>query len=359
MIELARRLDRTRWDVHVASMRGEGAWFDRVASAAPVTVFPISSFKRPHVLGQLTSFAAWCRDKRIQIVHTSDLPSNIFGLPAAWSARVPVRIGNRRDINPGKSTLEILMQRTAYTCAHRIVANSQAAAERLLYERVPAGKIRVIANGLECGHFPPPAPRLLLRNVVVVANLRPEKGHDLLIDAAKTVLQSFPDATFTIVGNGSEREALVARVKAHGIEHAVRFLGHQDNVPARLAEADIFVLPSRSEAFPNAVLEAMASGLPVVTTGVGGMLELVRDGRSGFLVPPGDVNALVDRLSLLMSDAALGARLGAAARADAQSRYSFEQMVTAFDAVYCTELTRRGRLRPANPPASTRCGVPT
>ena len=135
---------------------------------------------------------------------------------------------------------------------------------------------------------------------------------------------------------------MIARAEARGLLHAVTFLGQRDDVPARLADADLFVLPSRSEAFPNAVLEAMAAGLPIVASGVGGIRELIADDRTGLLVPAGDPPALADRLCRLMADPALAARLGDAARDDAHARYSFERMVAAFEQLYLSELTRRG-----------------
>jgi glycosyltransferase involved in cell wall biosynthesis len=342
MSELVRRLDRARWAVHVACFHTRGAWFDRVASTAPVEVFPVASFRRPDVVRQAWAFARWCRARQIAVVHTAELPANIFGLPGAALAGVPVRIGNRRELNPGKSTSEIVLQRAAYTCAHRIVANSRAAAERLVFERVPARAITVIPNGLEARDFQPRPSRQPRRRVVVVANLRAEKGHDVLIDAAPSVLRCFPDAQFELVGAGPELGALRARANARGVAHAFAFLGERDDVPARLAAADIFLLPSRSEAFPNAVLEAMAAGLPVVASGVGGILELIDDGRTGLLTPPGDAIALANRLCALMSDPALGVRLARAAQADVEQRYSFDRMVAAFDALYLDELARRG-----------------
>jgi glycosyltransferase involved in cell wall biosynthesis len=173
----------------------------------------------------------------------------------------------------------------------------------------------VIPNGLDVDRVQPRQPRTRLRRIVVVANLRPEKGHDVLLDAAVEVLRRFPDAHVECVGGGPLLDALIARAEARGLLHAVTFLGQRDDVPARLADADLFVLPSRSEAFPNAVLEAMAAGLPIVASGVGGIRELIADDRSGLLVPAGDAAALADRLCRLMADPALAARLGGAARA--------------------------------------------
>jgi glycosyltransferase involved in cell wall biosynthesis len=342
MIELVRRLDRAQWAVHVAAFHRRGAWFPRVAEVAPVTVFPVRSFRRPGFLRQMWSFARWCRTHAVAVVHTAELPANIFGLPGAALAGVPVRVGNRRELNPGKSMAEIALQRAAYACAHKLVANSRAAAERLLQEGIAMRDVTVIPNGLDVQDFHPREPPAALRRVIVVANLRPEKGHDVLIDASADVLRRFPDARFELVGGGPQREALRTRAELRGVAHAFDFAGQCEDVSSRLRAADIFVLPSRSEAFPNAVLEAMATNLPVVASGVGGILESIEDGRTGLLAPAGDPGALADRVCRLMADPALGARLAAAARVEAESRYSFERMVKAFESLYLTELARRG-----------------
>ena len=343
MIELVRRLDRARWTVHIACFEGKGAWFPRAAEvAASVVEFPVRSFKSARTARHLMNFARWTRANQIAIVHTTELYSNIFGLPAAALAGVPVRIGNRREINPDKSAAQIVLQRVAYAAAHKVVANSRAAADRLRAERVPARKITCIPNGVDLTGGPDRQPRARLRKVAVVANLRREKGHDVLIDAAADVLRRFPDAVFEIVGGGPELQPLMARAERRGVLHAFTFLGHRDDVPARLADADIFVLPSRSEAFPNAVLEAMAAGLPIVASGVGGILELVDDARTGLLTPPGEAEPLAERISALMTDPVRASVLGAAARDAARARYSFDRMVAAFDSLYRSELTRRG-----------------
>jgi L-malate glycosyltransferase len=343
MIELARRLDPARWTVHVACFHTRGAWFSRVKEvAASIAVFPVTSFQSPEALKHLWAFARWCRAQKIAVVHTTELYSNIFGLPGAALAGVPVRIGNRREINPDKSAAQIALQRAAYGAAHKIVANSRAAADRLRAERVPARKITVIPNGLDFGTVKPHSRRARLRKVIVVANLRPEKGHDVLLDAAVEVLRRFPDAHIECVGSGPLLESLIARADARAMLHAVTFLGQRDDVPARLADADLFVLPSRSEAFPNAVLEAMAAGLPIVASGVGGILELIDDDRTGLLVPAGEPQPLADRICRLMADPALAARLGDAAREETRARYAFDRMVAAFERLYLSELTRRG-----------------
>ena len=342
MIELVRRLNPERWHVHVACIHARGAWFRRMAeSAATVSEFPLKSFKRPDTMRQARAFMRWCREHGIVIVHTSDLYSNIFALPPAAFANVPVRIANRREINPDRSIGHIVLQRAAYECAHKIVANSRAAADRLRREGVPARKVATVSNGVDRRVFVPHPARPKLRRVVVVANLRPEKRHDVLIDAAPEILRHFPEARFDIVGSGPELRALQSRTVDQGVAHAFAFLGHEEDVAARLRTADIFVLPSQSEAFPNAVLEAMSAGLPIVASGVGGMLELIDDHRTGLLVPPGDPHALARGICRLMADQPLGMRLGEAASVEVRGRYSFDRMTAAFEAIYLSELARR------------------
>ena len=177
----------------------------------------------------------------------------------------------------------------------------------------PAGRVATVSNGIDSCAFAADRSRRPLRNVTVVANLRKEKGHDVLIDAAPEVLRHFPDAHFDIVGAGPELETLKARAAAQGVMDAFTFIGYEPNVPQRLRDADIFVLPSRSEAFPNAVLEAMSAGLPIVASAVGGILELIDDGRTGLLVPPGDPHTLAHGICRLMASCTLGATLGKAA----------------------------------------------
>jgi glycosyltransferase involved in cell wall biosynthesis len=345
MIELIRRLDRRRFDVHVACFHRRGGWLPRVeAAAASVAEFPISGFRKTATVAQARRFGHWCRERRIALVHTADLYANIFGLPAAAFAGVAVRVANRRELNPDKSPGQIALQRAAYACAHVVVANSRAAANRLAREHVAPSRIRVVPNGVDPGRYPGRETDRPIRRIATVANLRTEKAHEVLFEAATMVLRRYSDAEFLIAGDGPRRDELEALARRLGIDRRVRFLGHCEDVPDLLASSDLFVLPSRSEAFPNAVLEAMAAGLPVIATRVGGIVELIEHQRTGVLVPPDDPRALGFALLDLIQWRSHAIELGQAARTVVEQRYSFEQMVAAFERLYLDTLRSKQQI---------------
>ncbi len=346
MTELIRRLDPHRFRVHVGCFRRTGAWLPRVeAVAEEVAQFPLRSFASPGTLAALWNFATWLRERDIAVVQACDLYANVFALPGAALARVPVRIGARRELAPpDKTRAHLTAQRLAYRTAHRVVANSSAGADRLRQEGVPADRTLLIPNGVDLSQFPIAGPRSRRRIVATVANLRPEKGHDVLLRAAALVRHRVPDARFRIIGDGPMRAPLQALAASLGVDEIVQFLGHREDVAALLATSDLYAFPSRTEAFPNGLIEGMAAGLPVVASGVGGILELVSDRRNGLLVPPDDAAALADALIELMDTPPLADALASAARRTIEARYSFERMVTAFTDLYISELTARGCL---------------
>ncbi|HTI38116.1 MAG TPA: glycosyltransferase [Vicinamibacterales bacterium] len=341
MIELVERLDRNRFDVHLACFHDEGAWRSRAHAAAPVTPFTIRGFARPATMARAAGFASWCRSRRIRVLQTCDLYANTFALPAAALGGVPIRIGSRREIRPDKSPAQLGLQRQSYRFAHKVVANSAAAARQLVREGVPSRRVHQIANGVNAGRFAQRSSRREIRTVVTVANLRQEKAHEVLIIAAARLVPHHPYLRFVIAGDGPRRAELERLVDARGLREHVTFAGHCDDVPALLADADLFALPSRSEAFPNAVMEAMAAGLPIVATAVDGLLDLVEPHRTGVLVPPDAPDALADAIESLVVVPERAAAMGMAARETVRARYSFERMVSAFESLYAAELDAR------------------
>jgi glycosyltransferase involved in cell wall biosynthesis len=342
MTELVQRLDRDRFDVHVACLRREGSWLSRVEHSAPIAEFPIRGFARRQTLAQGARFARWCRERRIAVLQTCDFYANTFALPAAALAGVPIRIGSRRDLNPDKTNLQIVVQRQAYRCAHHIVANCNAAAEQLRKEGISADRVHVIPNGIEITSNGARRTVRPVTTIVTVANLRAEKAHEVLLHAAARLARSYPRLRYLIVGDGPRRNELLALTESLGLAGQVTFMGHREDVPALLAQADLFVLPSRSEAFPNAVMEAMAESVPVIANRVGGLLDLIEDGRTGVLVAQDQAAELATAIERLVLNPERAYALGSAARDEVARRYSFERMVAAFEDLYLTQLEAIG-----------------
>jgi glycosyltransferase involved in cell wall biosynthesis len=335
MTELIRRLSPARFDVHVICFHRRGAWLPRVeSSGATIVEFPIHGFFNADAISQLRALSAWLRERRIHVLQTCDYYANVFGLVAGALAGVPARIASRRDVNPGRTRSQLTLQRLSYRLAHYVVANSRAARAALADEGVRAERIVVIPNGIDAVAFDSARPPRPVKTVITVANLRPEKDHESLLAAAAMLAPTYPDLQFLIVGDGPLRAQLERDAAQRGLQERVTFLGHREDVAALLSAADLYVLPSRTEAFPNGVLEAMAAGLPVIACAVEGLLDLVQDGTTGTLVPPGDPAALAGAIRRFVGDQALAARVGAAARAEATGRYSFDSMVGSFEALY-------------------------
>jgi glycosyltransferase involved in cell wall biosynthesis len=152
----------------------------------------------------------------------------------------------------------------------------------------------------------------------------------------------FSDLHLQIAGAGPERPALDEDIRALGLNDAVRFLGWQADLAPWLAGWDIFVQPSLEEGLPIAAMEAMAAGLPVVATAVGGTPELVEDGKTGWLVPPGDPAALVQRIRALLLNPEQARVIGAAGRARVREKFSTDRMVTELSAIYDELTTSEG-----------------
>jgi glycosyltransferase involved in cell wall biosynthesis len=232
-----------------------------------------------------------------------------------------------------------------------VIANSEAVRQDVLHtEGMPAEKVIVIHNGLETDRYRQPRNSSLRQSVVaeagpvavVVANFIAYKGHRYFLEAWSRVVASHPHAVALLAGDGPERPACEAIANELGISRRVRFLGTRHDVPALLAAADLLVHPSLEEGFCNAIVEAMAAGLPVVATSVGGNPEAVVDGETGYLVPPRDAAALAEAITRVWSRADGGRAMGQAGSARARTEFDVGRMVSAYETVYANLLARRG-----------------
>jgi glycosyltransferase involved in cell wall biosynthesis len=224
------------------------------------------------------------------------------------------------------------------------VANCNAARRALLDAEGPdPASVAVLENGVDLERFlllPPPGQHPGPRCVGAVANLRPVKGLDLLLEAAARLAPAHPDVVFSVAGEGEERQPLAESAARRGLGGRFVLEGRVADVPGFLAGLDVAVLCSRAEGMPNAVLEYMAAARPIVATAVGATPELIEDGAHGLLVPPGDAAALARAVGRLLADPAQARRLGEAARWRARERYGREAMVRRFEDFYAGLLTK-------------------
>jgi len=241
-----------------------------------------------------------------RLVHTyHGLPEELVGLPGRPGARPVGPMLRSAWLLHGHLRVEALLARLG-----TLVVPSHAVASFLAAHGFPPARIHVLPSRIDIRRWEPGPPHRPVR-LVAVALLERHKGIDVLLEACARLAEQAPPMHLDVYGDGSLRPDLERRASKHRLD--ATFHGHVSGVRDRLLEADLFVLPSRGENLPITILEAMAIGLPVVATRVGGIAELVQDGVTGLLVEPDDVNGLADALAILIGDAERRAAMGRAA----------------------------------------------
>lgn len=356
VVNLLCALDPIRFESHLACLRLCGQFLDEIdPRRIQVREYNVSSLWGPGALRQQARFGRYIRRNRIQVVHTYSFYPNVFALLPAKLAGVPVAVASIRDTGDLWTPMQRRAQRMACRLADCVVVNADAVRSRLITEGYDWRKIRVIRNGIDASRFqksradgglrhelglPPGAPI-----VAVISRLTAVKGVEFLLDAIPTVVQRFPDARFLIVGDGDAREGLERRAVRLGLDGRAVFTGFRRGVPEILSEVTVGALPSLSEATSNALLEAMAAGVPVVATRVGGNPEVVEDGVTGLLVPPGDPGALARAICDLLANPELAARFGRAGRRRVIQAFSLERMIRETEGLYSDLASEVRRLK--------------
>jgi glycosyltransferase involved in cell wall biosynthesis len=243
----------------------------------------------------------------------------------------------------------------------RVVAVSNEVKERLLKAGVRGEHIRLVRNGIELGPFDDAVPSLrenlppdCTLIVGLVGRLSWEKGIDIFLRAAARVLGEFPNARFVVVGEGPDKDKLEQLVDELNMQGNVSMLGRRNDMPSVYASLDVMVSSSRQEGLPMAILEGMASSLPLVATAVGEVPTVVLDGCTGVLVPAEDPDLLATGITNLLRDPALRTHLGAAARQRVKEEYSAARMTTDYLQVYAEAIEAvKGRERRIEPSAAS------
>lgn len=311
----------------------------------------------PHLVRAAREVAGHLRRLDADVLCCSCYKPDVVGWLAARQAGVPVvAVSHGWTAATWKVRCNEALDRFVLRFMDAVVCVSAAQAAKVRRAGVPASRVRVIRNAVGPEAFAPPDPTYreklrglfpvpLRRLVGAASRLSPEKGISQLVEAAALVRQADPGVGFVVFGDGPLRDELAARARARGLERALVFAGFRGDVMSYLPHLDLAVIPSFTEGLPVALLEYYAAGVPVVATAVGGIPEVVEDGRSGYLVPPGDPAALARRIGDALRDEAALREMGRRGRDRVRAEFTFAAQSPRYQELF-RRLVRRTNARP-------------
>jgi glycosyltransferase involved in cell wall biosynthesis len=296
----------------------------------------------PNLPAATWELAGRLRNLHADIVLCHGYKANLIGRLAAHSLDIPAIAVSRGWTGENRKVkIYETADRLHLRYMDRVVCVSAGQARKVRFAGVPQSRTVVIRNAARIPDRSEPSPdrREQLQAlfykpgdtiVLGAGRLSPEKGISVLIEAAKRVIDAEPGARFAVFGDGTLQPALQRQIDAADLNGLFVLPGFRSDLDQLMPCADLFVLPSFTEGLPNVVLEASAAGVPVVATAVGGTPEAVADGKTGFLVPPGDPVRLSERIAQLLGNAEERRRMGDAGRKYVQSRFTFEAQAAAY-----------------------------
>lgn len=332
LLSLVRNLDRSRFDPLVCCI-GRSGPIGKEIEAEGVRVEELGKLRKGGFDRKIVPLLrSLIRRERIGLVHAHLYHANLYGRLAAFREGIPIVVSVHNTYVRPRLRRSLanwwLARRTPV-----IVAGSEAIRNDIVrHDRVAPEKIRVIPYGVDVDRFDIPLSRREAREklglpvdrflVGTVGRLEEQKGQKHLLDAVAILRREGRDAMLLLVGGGREEDRLRGQAAREGIGDAVLFLGTRRDLPELFRAMDVFALPSLWEGLPIALLSAMASGSPVIVTPVGGVPEVVKDGRNGLMVPAGDPHALAAAIRKVCEDPAGAGALGRAAAATVRDGYS-------------------------------------
>lgn len=353
---LIQGLDRCRFRPLLCCFYGRGALGEKMKNAGVPVHENLArgrfDLKAPWRLWKLL------KKEKVDVLYMVNQPLiQFWGTVCAMAAGVRVRIagiGSMGKVN--RIYRRLFINRLVFPFVTRVRSLSVTHKNYLVNEeKIPPGKIVIIPNGIEVERFLAVPDTALLRKSLgirekqpvagIVAMLRPEKGHETFLRAAARVLEKIPDACFLIIGEGEERPRLEALVSGLGLSEKVHFLGVREDIPALLHLTNVTVLSSRPvvETLSNAVLEYMAAAKPVVSTRVGSLAEQIEEGKTGYLVEPGDSEAMAEKIIKVFQEPALASDMGKAARSKVLASYTLAAMIRQMENLFETLLREESK----------------
>lgn len=341
LVDLANGLDRTEFEVTIWTITEPGPLAADIENH--VTVRSLEATSKADVFAPLRFVSALRREQPDILQSFLFYDNTLASFSGLFSPGTTVITGVRAVPNdPGR--VRSLVRRVTSQLADHIVSNTQSGAEFIVKHGADPDAVSVVHNGRDLEKYrsgtataelrtalgiPPEAPV-----VGTVGRMVERKGYYDLLEAWPAVLEAHPNAHLLIVGDGPEREGLQARARELGVAETVHLPGTRDDVPVLLDLMDVFAFPSYFEGLPGALLEAMAVGVPAVTTPVDGNAELVTDGESGLYVPVSDPESLGRQIVRLLSSPEYRRELGNRATDVADSQFTLDRMVSDFERLY-------------------------
>lgn len=338
LTEVIRRMNRTRFQPELCCLKSFDTLGETLAQEVPAFTGLLANKYDLGVLWRLRSLMVRQRIDAVVTVGTGDkmfwgrLAAHWAGVPVICSALHSTGLPDRVEFS----------NRLLAPWTDAFIAVAEPHGQYLAaHEGCPAARIVVIPNGVDVERFHPRWPDANLQRqwnlppqtptVGIIAALRPEKNHELFLDMAALVCRRRPETRFLIVGDGVQREKLETQARQFGLSSSVLFTGNRHDVPEMLSLMDVVTLTSHMESNPISLLEAQAAEKPVVATRVGSVAETVVDGRTGFLVPPGDARAMADRVLQLLGDRQQALAMGRAGREHVIVHASVDRMVRGYE----------------------------
>ena len=337
LIALLKTLDRQKWEPHVVCP-GTGPFRDQLhAAAVPTHAFSLPPWRKVRSFFQRRSavrrLGALIDQLNPAMIHVNDIwwvPHTVKAMASRRSNPVPIVAHVRQEIEPAK------VRRYGLDRIEAVIAISRQIEQSLIAGGVSVNKVRTIYSGIDFPETQPTCDSQTIRQMIgvpngavlvgTVANLFPRKGYEVMLRALPAVVSAVPTVHYMIVGSDDHGYADRLKRLAHELKIAdrVHIVGFQDPVQPFLASLDLYVHPALMEGFGLAVVEAMAMGKAVVATTTGGLPEVVSQGETGLLVPPGDVESLAATVVSLLQDPVRREQMGRSGRARAQERFSLD-----------------------------------
>lgn len=358
-LQLTRLLrDSGRYEVFLATLNSEGVLrLEAETLASEIPAYPLKSFYDHNAAVQLRKFVTHLRSNRIDLIHTHDFYTNIFGMTAGFLAGVGARVASRRETNGMRSRVQLMLQRMAYVLAHQIIANSQAVRSKLVDEGINEKRIAVIHNGIDMTRLEPAVSTSREESlqalgleraescgalITIVANMRHAvKDYPMFLRAAQLVKAAVPETGFLLAGEGPLQSSIEGLATELGVAKSTFFLGRCQRMSDLLNVSDVCVLSSKAEGFSNSILEYMAAGRPVVATDVGGAKEVIIEGVTGYLVDSGDHAAMAGKITSLLLEPEKARAMGEKGKQRVTQRFSLPALLQNTEDLYDSLLKNR------------------